>query len=183
MRYTPNATRLVGAKEMHVLPEARQILASLEFRMPMLRRNVEPLNEKQMRWIPGPGRVSIAWQLWHIAEVEDNWVRDLVLGLPSRFPFNGVQAREARDADYPTKAQLIEYLHEARSLTRQRLEAMSADDFEREVCDKDYGPIAVRDVWAGVVTSFAWHAGQIALTAKLLPDSPVETMTFRYWRR
>ena len=34
----------------------------------------------------------------------------------------------------------------------------------------------------GVVTSFAWHAGQIALTAKLLPDTPVKTMRFEYWK-
>jgi len=33
------------------------------------------------------------------------------------------------------------------------------------------------------VTSFAWHAGQIALLAKLLPDTPVSTMEFGYWKK
>lgn len=147
----------------------------------MMRRNVEPLTEEQMRWIPGPGRVSIAWQLWHIAEVEDVWPGTLALGEKPRFPF-GVQVRQATDNEYPTKQQLLDYMTEVRALTRTRLEAMTDADFDRMVEDADYGSISVRDVWAGVVTSFAWHAGQIALTAKLLPESPVKTMHFDYWK-
>ena len=42
--------------------------------------------------------------------------------------------------------------------------------------------MTVLGVWSGVVTSFAWHAGQIALLAKLLPDTPVSTMEFGYWK-
>ena len=147
----------------------------------MMRRNVEPLSEEQMRWVPGPGRVPIAWQLWHIAEVEDVWVGTLALGEPARFPF-GVQVRQATEADYPSKQQLLDYMTEVRAISRIRLEAMSDDEFDRMVEDKDFGVISVRDIWAGVVTSFAWHAGQIALTAKLLPDTPVKTMRFEYWK-
>lgn len=163
-----------------MVPEARSIWAGLEFRKPMLQRNVTPLSDEQARWIPGPGRVSIAWQLWHIAEVEDNWVRDLVLNQPGRFPF-GRQVREAGSNDFPSIRDLLSYFEQVRQLTRDRLEATPPGEFDREVEDADYGRITVRDVWAGVVTSFAWHAGQIALTAKLLPDSPIETMQFKYW--
>jgi hypothetical protein len=55
-------------------------------------------------------------------------------------------------------------------------------EFARVVEDPDFGPQTVLDIWMGIVTSFAWHAGQIALTAKLLPDTPVTTMQFDYWK-
>ncbi len=164
-----------------MIDEAKSIWSGLEFRMPLLLRNVEPLSAAQMMWKPGPERVSIAWQLWHIAEVEDNWIRLLVTGEELRFPF-GVQVREVqRDEQYPAKQQLIDYLHEVRAMSKRRLEATTMTDLVRVVEDVDYGPQTVRDIWAGAITSFAWHAGQVALTAKLLPETPVETMTFGYW--
>lgn len=164
-----------------MIPQAKMVWAGLEFRMPLLRRNVEPLSEAQMRWIPAPGRVSVAWQLWHIAEVEDNWIRLMVLDEPLHFPF-GVQLREAADEQYPTKEQLLAYIAEIRGITRTRLESMTDADFDREVVDVDYGTQTVRDIWAGVVTSLAWHAGQIAMTAKLIPQTPVTTRKFDYWK-
>ena len=147
----------------------------------MLLRNIEPLDEKQMRWCPGTDRSSIAGQLWHIAGVEDNWIRSRVMGQPLRFPF-GVQLRAAAQSDYPHKRILLDYFHEVRDLTRTRLGAASESQLGRTVQDPDFGRITVLEVWSGVVTSFAWHAGQIALTAKLLPDSPVQTMEFRYFK-
>lgn len=161
--------------------KAQAIWSALEFRKPMVLRNIEPLSEQQMRWKPHPQRNSIAWQLWHIAEVEDNWIRDLVTNEPLRFPF-GVQVRAAGVADFPAKQQLLDYFAEVRAITRRRLEAAGPSDFRREVEDKDFGRLTVLDVWSGVVTSFAWHAGQIGLTAKLLPESPVTTMEFGYWK-
>jgi uncharacterized damage-inducible protein DinB len=162
-------------------PQAKTILSALEFRKPMMLRNIEPLNEEQMRWRPAPQRPSIAWQLWHIAEVEDNWIRDLVTAESRRFPF-GVQVREVRDEQYPGKDALLDYFHDVRALTGRRLEAANEADFDRLVEDPDFGSLTVLDVWSGVVTSFAWHAGQIALTAKLIPDTPVSTLQFDYWR-
>ncbi len=162
-------------------PYAKAIWSALEFRKPMLLRNVAPLGEAQMRWRPGPERNSIAWQLWHIAEVEDNWIRSLVTREPLRFPF-GVQVRAATDEDYPSRDELIDYLHEVREITRGRLETADEADFDRVIEDPDFGKQTVLDIWSGVVTSFAWHAGQIALTAKLLPDTPVTTLKFDYWK-
>ncbi|MCZ6835260.1 MAG: DinB family protein [Planctomycetota bacterium] len=164
-----------------MIDEAKSIWAGLEFRKPMLLRNIEPMSEVQLRWIPGEGRASIAWQLWHIAEVEDNWARQHITNEPLHFPF-GVQVREAGNSEYPSKEALIGYLHDVRKLSRVRLEEASPEDFLRQVIDKDYEDLNVRGVWAGVITSFAWHAGQIALTAKLLPGTPVQTMQFGYWK-
>ena len=147
----------------------------------MLLRNIEPLDESQMLWIPGSQRKSIAWQLWHIAEVEDNWVRSMITGEKLRFPF-GFQMRQATDEDYPPKEKLLDYFHEVHEITKGRLIAASENDFARKVEDPDFGKCTVLDIWMGVVTSFAWHAGQIALTAKLLPDTPVTTMKFDYWK-
>ncbi len=163
-------------------PQAQAIWSGLEFRKPMLLRNVEPLSEPQMRWRPGAGPNPIAWQLWHIGEVEDNWIRTLVTGEPLHLPF-GVQVREATEKDYPSKDRLLAYIRETRALTRRRLEASAESDFARPVEDADFGRMTVLGVWSGVVTSFAWHAGQIALLAKLLPDTPVSTMEFGYWKK
>lgn len=148
--------------------------------MPMLRRNIDPLTEDQIRWAPGPGRNPIRWQIWHIAEVEDNWVRTTMLGQQPRFPL-GVPLAEDAGGPEPTKADLLEYLRQVRALTRDRLGAIGAGEFDRSIDEPDFGSMTIRDLWAGVVTSFAWHAGQIALTAKLLPDTPVRTWTFTPW--
>ena len=165
-----------------MIDEAKAVWAGLEFRKAMLLRNVVPLSAAQMMWVPAPGRVNIAWQLWHIAEVEDNWVRLLVTREPLRYPFNKEVREATEDADYPDKDELIAYLHEVREITKGRLERSTPEEFAREVEDVDFGTLQVRDVWGGIVTSFAWHAGQIAMTAKLLPETPIETMEFGYWK-
>lgn len=151
-----------------MLPESEQIWAALEFRKPATLQLIEPLTRDQMLWQPDAWRNPIAWQLWHIAEVEDNAIRDRLLQQPKRYPF-GHSVRDAAGAeDFPHKDALIEYLNQVRQLTRQRLEAMTQEDYERPIMDDDFGPLTGRGMWAAVVTSFSWHAGQIALTARLL---------------
>ena len=147
--------------------EAQVVWAGLEFRKPAMLSIVEKLSAEQVHWVPPLGRNSIAWQMWHIAEVEDNWVRDRLLGEPRRYPF-GVSVLDARRHQYPATAALLAYFHEVRGLSKIRLEATAEMDFDKMVDDAHFGPLSVRDVWAGVVTSFAWHAGQIALTNRLM---------------
>jgi DinB superfamily len=147
--------------------EAQVVWASLEFRKPAMLQIVEAIAAEQMQWVPSNGRNSMAWLLWHIAEVEDNWIRDLWLGEPRRYPF-GRSVRDARREHYPAKAELLAYFHEIRDLTKKRLEATTEADFDKMVYDAHFGPLSMRDVWGGVITSFAWHAGQIALTNRLL---------------
>lgn len=148
--------------------QAQFVRDALELRTPTMLRIVDGLSERAMRWWPPGGSNSVAWLLWHIAEVEDNHVRDKILGLPKRYPF-GVSVRAAdRDAN-PDKAALLAYFHEVRALSRDRLEAMSVDDFDRAVTDETFGNVTIRQVWAAVATSGAWHGGQIALTNRLIP--------------
>lgn len=56
-----------------------------------------------------------------------------------------------------------------RTLTRQRLEEITDEAFDRLIHDEHWGTLSVRQLWNGVVTSCAWHAGQIALTNRLIP--------------
>ncbi len=44
--------------------------------MPPILRIVEPLTEDQLRWWRPNESNSIPWLIWHIAEVDDNWIRD-----------------------------------------------------------------------------------------------------------
>lgn len=147
-------------------PEAKQVWAGLEFRRPAMLRLIEPLSAEQMNWKPASDRNSVAWQVWHIAEVEDNWYRDKMLGEAKRYPLGG----SVRDAtEFPDKATLLTYFDEVRALTRARLAALRPEQFEMPLADEHFGQLTVRDLWAGLVTSAAWHAGQIALTVGLMP--------------
>ncbi|MBM3318834.1 MAG: DinB family protein, partial [Candidatus Eisenbacteria bacterium] len=71
-------------------------------------RIVEPLTEAQMRWLPPNNSNSIAWLVWHLAEVENNWVRDKLHGLPKRYPL-GASVRATSIEQYPSKAELLAY--------------------------------------------------------------------------
>ena len=148
-------------------PVAKVVWQGLEFRKPAMLRHVEPLSEEQMRWHPPNKANSISWQLWHIAEVEDNWIRALLEGEPKRYPF-GCSVKVATSDQYPSKSMLLEYFLEVREISRKRLIKMTEADFKRTVHDDHFGELTVGEVWGGVVTSFAWHAGQIALTNRLL---------------
>lgn len=53
-------------------PIALAIWDALELRTPVMLRAVEPLSAADLIWQPPGGANSIAWLLWHVAEVEDN---------------------------------------------------------------------------------------------------------------
>lgn len=148
-------------------PQAQVVWAGLEFRKPATLQLLEPLTSEELRWRPPSGANPIGWQVWHIAEVEDNWVRQLLLGEARSYPL-GRSVREAAPDQYPPKSALLSYFHEVRERSRARLEATTEEAFDHHVRDAHFGELTVREVWGGVVTSFAWHAGQIALTVRLL---------------
>jgi len=151
-------------------PQARLVWDGLEFRTPAMLKALEPLSDVAIRWQPPNGANSVAWLLWHIAEVEDNWVRHALYGLAKRYPFGrSVKATDASKS--PNKMQLLAYFHEVRTMTRARLEQTAETEFDRLVEDEHYGTLTVRRVWSGVVTSGAWHGGQIVLIAKRLIQS------------
>ena len=133
-------------------------------------RTIQRLSDNDFFWQPPNGANSIAWLMWHIPEVEDNWVRDKLLGLPKRYPFG--MSVKASSKQWPTRDALISYFHEVRALSKKRLTDMREDDFDRVVADEHFGTITARQLWGGVVTSSAWHSGQIVLIAnRLLPRS------------
>jgi DinB superfamily len=152
-------------------PQAQALWDSLEFRTPAVLRAIEPLSDEQLQWGPPNGANSIAWLLWHIAEVEDNWVRDRILGLPKRFPF-GASVKARADGAWPNKTDLVAYFREVRAISRRRLEETAEDEFDRRVIDDHFGEITVRRLWSGVATSGAWHGGQIVLIANRLVPRP-----------
>jgi DinB family protein len=162
------ASDKLSPQEVLMVPQAQFAWESLEFRTPAMLRVVAALPEAAIRWRPPNGANTVAWLLWHIAEVEDDWVRDKVYGQPRRYPF-GVSVRGASLESYPTKSELLAYFHEVRALTRARLEETTEEGFERTVEDSTFGTLTVRQLWGGVVTSFAWHAGQISFLNRLIP--------------
>jgi uncharacterized damage-inducible protein DinB len=148
-------------------PQAQCVWDGLQFRTPAVLNIVERLTDEQLRWQPPNGANPVAWMLWHIPEVEDNWVRDRLYALPRRYPF-GASVKSTPLHQFPTKAELLAYFHEVRTITKERLEQTPEGEFDRTVQDEYYGTISVRQVWAGVVTSAAWHGGQIVYVNRLL---------------
>ncbi|HKP76325.1 MAG TPA: DinB family protein [Longimicrobiaceae bacterium] len=144
--------------------QARWLWQTLEFRMPAVLKAVDGLSEAELRWQPPNGANSASWLLWHIAEVEDNWVRDKVYGQPRRYPF-GASVKETSADRHPPRDALLDYFREVRALSRERLEATSEEDFDRRVEDEHFGSIDVRGVWIGVATSCNWHGGQLVMLA------------------
>lgn len=152
-------------------PQARVIWDGLEFRTPAVLRSIERLSETELHWQPPNAGNSVAWLLWHIPEVEDNWVRDKLLNLQKRYPFGASVKATSRRA-WPSKTALVSYFHEVRALTRERLERTREEEFDQMVSDEHFGSITARQVWGGVVTSCAWHGGQIVLIVnRLLPSA------------
>jgi uncharacterized damage-inducible protein DinB len=149
-------------------PQAQCVWDGLEFRTPAMLAVVERLTDDQLRWQPPNGANSIAWMLWHIPEVEDNWIRDRLYGLPPRYPF-GASVRSTPLRQFPGKPELLDYFHEVRLLTHARLAETPDERFDRTIRDEHYGTLTVRQVWAGIVTSGAWHGGQIVYVNRLLP--------------
>jgi hypothetical protein len=143
--------------------QAELIWEALEFRTPPMLQAVSGLSEARLQWRPPNGANSIAWLLWHIAEVEDNWVREKVYGEAKRYPF-GHSVRSA-GAAHSSKADLVAYFDDVRALSRARLEGTSDADLVRPVTDEHFGPLTVRGVWSGVITSCAWHGGQLVMLA------------------
>jgi uncharacterized damage-inducible protein DinB len=154
-----------------MVPQARVIWDSLEFRMPTVLRSIEHLSETELRWQPPNAGNSVAWLLWHIPEVEDNWVRVKLLNLPARYPF-GASVKASSGREWPSKTALLSYFHEVRALTKDRLERTHEEEFDRMVSDEHLGSMTIRQVWGGVLTSCAWHGGQIVLIVnRLLPGA------------
>jgi hypothetical protein len=149
-------------------PQARTLWEALTFRTPAMLRVLDAVTEDHIRWVPPNGVNSIGWLLWHIAEVEDNWVREKLFDLPKRYPF-GVSVKAAPRPPIPSKDELLAYFREVRALSASRLEATSDTQLDRTVVDETYGALTVRQVWAGAATSGAWHGGQIVYINGLLP--------------
>ena len=140
---------------------------------------IEPLAAQPdtPRKLTGPGTHRIQ-QFRHGASLQDvpgcsgaerlrRQVRALVHGETKRYPF-GCSVKVASPNQYPAKAEILDYFCEVREISRRRLEETTESDFERAVHDDHYGQLTVSQVWGGVITSFAWHAGQIAQTNRLL---------------
>src|SRR5262245_5670445 len=82
-----HCTAKIGKYQQSMNLQAQTIWDSLEFRTPAILAAVDRVSEQEFQWLPPNGANPIAWLLWHIAEVEDNWVRDKLLVLPRRYPF------------------------------------------------------------------------------------------------
>jgi uncharacterized damage-inducible protein DinB len=149
-------------------PEAEMVWSGLTFRTAAMLAAVDELTEKQLIWRPPCGANPIAWMLWHIAEVEDNWVGNLLYGAAKRYPF-GLSVKSALMENYPSKRDLLEYFREVRMLTKERLEKATTESFSDQVRDEQYGMLTVRQLWAGVMSSAAWHGGQIVYAKRFLP--------------
>ncbi|BAS26947.1 DinB family protein [Limnochorda pilosa] len=112
-----------------------------------------------LRWRPAPGSHSVGELLWHVADVEDKWVTERVLGQSYRPRY---QTRPFDpEAVLPPWTDLIRYLEESRAQTLDALEKMGEPALNRPV-EFLRRTTTLGQVYTTLIHHEGYHTGQIA---------------------
>lgn len=121
---------------------------------------VPELPREQLVWRPAPGSHSIGRLLWHIAEVEDRWLREFLQEESFEPRFGRGSLDDTSDASIPQWSDLMAYVKETRARTLESLPQWVDRLAEPR---SFYGrPSTVGRILMTMITHEAGHAGQIA---------------------
>lgn len=121
---------------------------------------IPELPREQLVWRPAPGSHSIGRLLWHIADVEDRWLREFIQEGPFEPRFGKGSLDGTDNASIPAWDDLMAYLEETRERTLAALPAY-ADRLAEERRFYTYRS-SIGFIFTFMVTHEAAHAGQIA---------------------
>jgi hypothetical protein len=161
------------------------LLVELYGRIPPLARSaVWGLAPEQLTALPGPGRNTIAWLVWHLARVQDSHVADLLpdeqlwvsgewaarLGLPGDPHDTGYGHTPAQVAAVrpPDGDVLLDYLGAVAARTDDFLAGLSAADLDRVIDRRWDPPVTLGVRLVSVADDCLQHAGQAAYVRGLL---------------
>jgi uncharacterized damage-inducible protein DinB len=131
----------------------------------------------QVRWQPTLHTNHIAWLVWHMARVEDNWMSRLrkgpavwqAEGWADRFRMdptstgNRQTIEEVRAMPEISLTDLLAYFNAVRAVTRQYLEQATDADLSQECPHPRGGTVPVSWVLGHILVEESQHLGQVAL--------------------
>ncbi len=135
------------------------------------------LTEAEARWQPKPDANPIAFIVWHVARVEDNWVQRFAqklpeawesegwfqrLNLPKRDSGFGYTAEQVRALALPPMSDLLAYYESVRKLSLAYLRGLTPEQWEVKPWPDRRPDYDIRRMWRQLVCEEAEHAGQVA---------------------
>ena len=153
------------------------IQSGLEEYLQALHRAVAGLTPAEVRWQPTPHTNHIAWLVWHIARVEDNWVSRLRQGPPvwqtegwaDRFHMDpasggaGQTMEEVRAMPEIPLTDLLAYFDAVRAVTRHYLDQATDVDLSQAYPHARLGTITGAWIVGHILVEESQHVGQVAL--------------------
>ncbi len=126
---------------------------------------------------------SIAWILWHLAEVTD-WFLWGVLKQEPVFPFGHSHLNHPTEKPYPSSKELLEYLDSSHQRYLDWLEKVEISDYEAKVEIPDFTPSTWNYLLLVLPIHERGHAFQIRyirrLLGKPLPDTNAQDI-YKNW--
>ena len=157
--------------------EAKELLlSSLKQGQEYLTEALDGLTQEEAAWSPGAECNSIAFILWHIARVEDFFVRRVIqrkeelyeakgwrekLGTPAKESGYQYTGEQLQAWPVPKLETLRGYADSVRSETLAFLEPLPSEKLS-EVPRPDRSPDSIGTTLGHIFTEIALHAGQIA---------------------
>ena len=161
---------------MNAFKEA--IRSGLEEYLEGLMRAVQGLTPAELRWQPTLQTNHIAWQVWHMARVEDRWVCKFLKnttevwvseGWADRFGMDhesvgfGHTMEEVRSMPDISLTDLMAYYEAVRAVTLKWLEQATDDNLLKEYHHQQRGPVKGTWIVGHILVEESQHTGQVAM--------------------
>jgi len=159
-------------------PFKEAIQSGLEEYLQGLQRALEGLTPAEVRWQPTLHTNHIAWLVWHMARVEDQWVNRVLRGTTEVWNADGWAERfrmdptstgtrqtmeEVRAMSEIPLTDLMAYFNAVRAATRQYLDQATDADLSREYQHPRMGALTGTWIVGHILIEESQHVGQVAL--------------------
>ena len=143
-----------------------------------LQRAIEGLTPAEARWQPTLHTNHIAWQVWHMARVEDRWVGRYLcessevwiadgwadrFGMDSKSVGFGHSMEEVRGMPDISLTDLMAYFNAVRSVTLRWLEQATDADLSKEYHHHHLGKLTGIWIVGHILVEESQHTGQVAM--------------------
>ena len=154
------------------------IRSGLEEYLQGLRKAVESLTPAELRWQPTLHTNHIAWQVWHMARVEDRWISKHLKETPEVWVSEGWADRfgmepeshgfgqgmeEVRAMPDISLTDLMAYFEAVRVVTLKWLEQATDADLSKEYHHPRKGTINGAWIVGHILVEESQHTGQVAI--------------------
>ena len=159
---------------------AEHITAALQLPTTVVNMYLDDLTDAELLVRPAENMNHIAWQLGHLIQSEHMHVSevapDAMPALPEGFAERHTRETAASDepADFLSKAEYIQLMHEQREASSKLLATLSDEQLSQPAPEKvNYLGPTVGCIFAGEATHWMMHAGQWAVIRRQLGKAPL----------